>query len=97
MIGLVPVGRVESPLKARADAPKQGDEGAPEAWLVFEPAVADALDGIDAGADVILLTWLDRARATCCACVRAATRHGPYRACSTPGPRTARTRSACTA
>ena len=39
----------------------QGDEGAPEAWLVFEPAVIEALDGIRAGDEVILLTWLDRA------------------------------------
>jgi tRNA-Thr(GGU) m(6)t(6)A37 methyltransferase TsaA len=58
---LVAVGTVESPLKERSAAPKQGDEGAPEAWLVFEPAVADALDGIAAGDDLILLTWLDRA------------------------------------
>ncbi len=61
MIELVPVGRVESRLKERADAPKQGDEGAPDAWLVFEPPVADALDGIAAGDELILLTWLDRA------------------------------------
>jgi tRNA-Thr(GGU) m(6)t(6)A37 methyltransferase TsaA len=61
VIELVPVAHVESPLKERADAPKQGDEGAPDAWLVFEPRVADALDGIAAGDEVILLTWLDRA------------------------------------
>jgi len=53
---------VESPLKDRAQAPKQGDEGAPDAWLLFEPAVADALDGLAAGDDVLVLTWLDRAR-----------------------------------
>ena len=61
MIEVVPVGRVESPLKERADAPKQADEGAPEAWLAFEPAVADALDGIAVGDHLFLLTWLDRA------------------------------------
>jgi tRNA-Thr(GGU) m(6)t(6)A37 methyltransferase TsaA len=61
VIELIPVGRVDSPLKARADAPKQGDEGAPDAWLVFEPRVADALDGIAAGDELIVLTWLDRA------------------------------------
>jgi tRNA-Thr(GGU) m(6)t(6)A37 methyltransferase TsaA len=61
VIEIVPVGRVESPLKARADAPKQADEGAPEAWLAFEPAVADALDGIAVGDHLFLLTWLDRA------------------------------------
>ena len=56
-----PVGRVESPLTDPGEAPKQGDEGAPEAWLVFEPRVAEALRGVDAGTDVIVLTWLDRA------------------------------------
>ena len=55
------IGRVESPLKDRASAPKQGDEGAPEAWLAFEAAVADALFGIAAGDEILLLTWLDRA------------------------------------
>jgi tRNA-Thr(GGU) m(6)t(6)A37 methyltransferase TsaA len=61
VIEIVPVGRVESPLQERADAPKQADEGAPEAWLAFEPAVADALDGIAVGDHLFLLTWLDRA------------------------------------
>jgi tRNA-Thr(GGU) m(6)t(6)A37 methyltransferase TsaA len=56
-----PVGRVESPLVDPADAPRQGDEGAPDAWLVFEPAVADALADLRPGEDVLLLTWLDRA------------------------------------
>ncbi len=59
---LVAIGRVESPLADRAAAPKQGDEGAPEAWLVFEPDFADALDGIAAGDEMLVLTWLDRAR-----------------------------------
>jgi tRNA-Thr(GGU) m(6)t(6)A37 methyltransferase TsaA len=58
---LRPVGRVESPLVDRAAAPKQGDEGAPDAWVVFDPGVADALLGLAAGSDVLLLTWLDRA------------------------------------
>ena len=59
-----PVGRVESPLVDRADAPRQGDEGAPEAWLVFEPHVAEALRDLRVDADVLLLTWLDRADRT---------------------------------
>jgi tRNA-Thr(GGU) m(6)t(6)A37 methyltransferase TsaA len=59
---LTPVGRVESPLTDRASAPKQGHEGAPEAWLVFEPDVLDSLQGIRPGAQVIVLTWFDRAR-----------------------------------
>lgn len=57
-----PVGRVESPLANLGDAPRQGDEGGPEAWLVFEPSVAEALGTLRAGSDVLLLTWLDRAR-----------------------------------
>ena len=60
-ISLVPIGRVESPLTDAADAPKQGFEGGPDAWLVFEPRVLDALDGLEPGARVIVLTWLDRA------------------------------------
>jgi tRNA-Thr(GGU) m(6)t(6)A37 methyltransferase TsaA len=59
---LTPIGRVESPLADPASAPKQGDEGAPDAWLVLEPAVLEALDGIETGDEVIVLTWLDRAR-----------------------------------
>lgn len=59
---LRPIGRVESPLVDAAMAPKQGDEGAPEAWIVFEQGVSEGLRGVEAGADVILLTWLDRAR-----------------------------------
>lgn len=58
---LRPVGRVESPLTDRASAPKQGNEGAPEASIVFEPTAIEALDGIEPGDEVIVLTWLDRA------------------------------------
>ena len=59
---LEPVGTVESSLIDRETAPKQGDEGAPEAWLVFESRLAEALDGIAVGDDLLVLTWLDRAR-----------------------------------
>ena len=59
---LVAIGTVESTLKDRASAPKQGDEGAPEAWLVFDAGVAEALIGTRAGDEIIVLTWLDRAR-----------------------------------
>jgi tRNA-Thr(GGU) m(6)t(6)A37 methyltransferase TsaA len=58
---LVAIGTVESPLTDRSSAPKQGDEGAPEATLVFEPRFGEALDGIEPGDDVLVLTWLDRA------------------------------------
>ena len=58
---IVPIGWVESPLTDRAQAPRQGDEGAPQAWLVFEPAYAEGLRDLQAGSQVIVLTWLDRA------------------------------------
>lgn len=58
---LRPIGRVESPLRDLADAPRQADEGAPAAWLVFDDAVAEALKDVQVGDDVLLLTWLDRA------------------------------------
>ncbi len=61
-LSLVPIGRVESPLTEPGDAPKQGHEGAPEAWLVLDPGVREGLEGIEPGARVIVLTWLDRAR-----------------------------------
>src|SRR4051794_38237027 len=61
---LVAIGTVESPLTDLSAAPKQGDEGAPEATLVFEGRFADALDGIAAGAELLVLTWLDRADRT---------------------------------
>lgn len=56
-----PIGWVESPLADRAQAPRQGDEGAPSAWLAFEPEVADGLRDLSAGTEIIVLTWLDRA------------------------------------
>ncbi|TNH29981.1 tRNA (N6-threonylcarbamoyladenosine(37)-N6)-methyltransferase TrmO [Micromonospora orduensis] len=59
---LHPVGRVSSPLTDAASAPRQGDEGAPEAWLVFDPQVGRALRDVRVGADLLVLTWLDRAR-----------------------------------
>jgi len=56
------IGRVESTLVDVGTAPKQGDEGAPEAWLVFDPSVGDGLRDVRAGDEVLVLTWLDRAR-----------------------------------
>lgn len=58
---LVPIGRVSSQLTDPASAPKQGTEGAPDAWLVFEPDVAKGLSDLRVGDRVIVLTWLDRA------------------------------------
>jgi tRNA-Thr(GGU) m(6)t(6)A37 methyltransferase TsaA len=59
---VIPIGEIESPLTDPASAPKQGHEGSPEAWLVLEPDVLEGLHGIRPGDQVIVLTWLDRAR-----------------------------------
>ena len=58
---VIPVGWVESPLTDRAQAPRQGDEGAPDAWLVFRPEVAEGIGDLSPGMEIIVLTWLDRA------------------------------------
>ena len=58
---VVPIGRVESPLKERAEAPRQADDTTPESWLIFEPEYAEGIADLAAGSDIIVLTWLDRA------------------------------------
>jgi tRNA-Thr(GGU) m(6)t(6)A37 methyltransferase TsaA len=59
---ITPIGRVESPLTDVAAAPNQGDEGAPDAWLVLDEELAEALEGLALGDEILVLTWLDRAR-----------------------------------
>jgi tRNA-Thr(GGU) m(6)t(6)A37 methyltransferase TsaA len=61
MIEMTPIGRVESPLTELKGVPKQGDEGAPDALLVIEPQFADAMEGLQVGQEIVVLTWLDRA------------------------------------
>ena len=56
-----PVATVESPLTELAAAPKQADEGAPGAWLVFAPEMLAALDGLRVRDRIVVLTWLHRA------------------------------------
>jgi tRNA-Thr(GGU) m(6)t(6)A37 methyltransferase TsaA len=55
-----PIGWVESPLVDLAGAPAQGDEGAPDAWLVLRPELRQAMQNLEVGDNVIVLTWLDR-------------------------------------
>jgi tRNA-Thr(GGU) m(6)t(6)A37 methyltransferase TsaA len=55
------IGSVESSLTDLPSAPRQPDEGAPEAWLVFNPSVLDALEGLQPGDRAIALTWLHHA------------------------------------
>ena len=59
---LRPIGRVESPLTDRAAAPKQGDEGAPRARVVFLPEFREAASGLREGEEVLVLTWLHLGR-----------------------------------
>jgi tRNA-Thr(GGU) m(6)t(6)A37 methyltransferase TsaA len=56
-----PIGRVESLLASMADAPRQGDEGAPDAYLILDSDIQAGLNGITAGAEIIVLTWLHQA------------------------------------
>jgi tRNA-Thr(GGU) m(6)t(6)A37 methyltransferase TsaA len=55
---LRPIGIIRSELTSRHDAPKQGSEGAPDAWLEVHPWAADGLLGISPGDDIIVITWL---------------------------------------
>lgn len=59
---LQPVGVVRSPLKSRENCPKQGSEGAPDAWLEIDPAFTEALDGLTVGCEIFVLTWLHKAQ-----------------------------------
>ena len=58
---LRPIGVISSELRSLADAPMQGSEGAPDAWLEIDAALAPALDGIAAGDELIVITWFHRA------------------------------------
>ena len=59
---LQPVGVVRSSLKSLQDCPKQGWEGAPDAWLEIDPVFGDALEGLVVGSEIVVLTWLHEAR-----------------------------------
>ena len=59
---LEPIGVIRSRLTSLESAPRQGDEGAPDAWLELIASMEKALDGIAVGDQVVVLTWLHRAR-----------------------------------
>ena len=59
---LRPIGVIESELVDRKAAPRQGSEGAPDAWLVVHPWAIEALDGVAVGDEIIVITWFHRAR-----------------------------------
>ena len=59
---LEPIGFIRSTVKGREDAPRQGPEGAPDAWLEIKPRFAEALLGMEVGHDLIVVTWLHEAK-----------------------------------
>jgi tRNA-Thr(GGU) m(6)t(6)A37 methyltransferase TsaA len=61
-IRLRPIGVLRSTLKSRVGAPRQGDEGAPDAWLDVRPWAAPALHRLKPGDELIIITWFHRAR-----------------------------------
>lgn len=63
-IHLQPIGYVRSDLVDVAAAPRQGGEGAPDAWLDILPEFVEALQGLTVATEIIVLTWLHRARRT---------------------------------
>ena len=56
------IGVIRSTLKSRSEAPRQGREGAPDAWLDVRRSVAKGLDGIAVGDEIVVVTWLHQAR-----------------------------------
>jgi tRNA-Thr(GGU) m(6)t(6)A37 methyltransferase TsaA len=61
---LEPLGFIRSTLKTREEAPRQGAEGAPDAWLEIEPQYADGLLGMEVGHELIVITWMHQADRT---------------------------------
>jgi tRNA-Thr(GGU) m(6)t(6)A37 methyltransferase TsaA len=57
-----PIGRVESTLVDPANAPNQGEQGAPDAWLVIDADAREGIRDLQVGSEVFVLTWLHRAR-----------------------------------
>jgi tRNA-Thr(GGU) m(6)t(6)A37 methyltransferase TsaA len=62
MYPLNAIGIVRSSLKDRANAPRQGSEGAPDATIELMPAVLDGLHGLEVGEEIIVITWFHQAR-----------------------------------
>ncbi|WP_437815874.1 tRNA (N6-threonylcarbamoyladenosine(37)-N6)-methyltransferase TrmO [Sorangium sp. So ce1078] len=59
---LRPIGLIRSELKSRGGAPRQGSEGAPDAWIEVQPWAAEGLLGLAPGDEIIVITWLHEAR-----------------------------------
>ena len=59
---LDPIGFIRSSLRTREDAPRQGYEGAPDAWLELKEDFVAALGGMAVGDQVIVITWFHRSK-----------------------------------
>ena len=59
---LQPIGLVESPIVHREDAPSQGSEGAPDAWIVIDKKISEGLEGIQIGDEVLIITWFHESK-----------------------------------
>ena len=55
---LRPIGQISSPLRSLDEAPRQGAEGAPDAWLELDPAAARGIDDLAVGEKIVIVTWL---------------------------------------
>ena len=93
---LRPIGRVRSPLVDLADAPRQGDEGAPEAELAIDDDYVAGLAGIGVGDELLVLTWLHHTSRDVLSVHPRGDVTDRSRACSRRDRRTVRTRSVCT-
>ncbi len=92
---LHPIGFIRSSLKLRAEAPKFGNEGAPDAWLEVSPTVTEGLQGIAVGDEIILLTWFHESRRDILKLRPVGTRACRLRVFSLPDLQTARIQSVC--
>jgi tRNA-Thr(GGU) m(6)t(6)A37 methyltransferase TsaA len=59
---LRPIGVIRSSVKERSKAPRQGSEGAPDAWLELNANMAAGAEGLAAGDQIIVITWLHVAK-----------------------------------
>ena len=89
------IGIVHSSLGSREGCPKQGSEGAPDAWLEIYPAFTDALDSIAVGSEILILTWLHRGRRDLLRVPREVIQTNPFVEYLRPDPRIALILSVC--
>ena len=59
---LYPIGFLQSPLKELKEAPMQGREGAPDAWLAVNASFSEGLEALEVGDEIIVITWLHKAQ-----------------------------------